>query len=298
MTDASGTGWSDKADSPQPSAELIFHDAAGAASILAQVRNLPMPLPPDSSVCPDRAHHPYDRCTRRSLSGGSALVIDQGYVDPLAPGGIQQWTAELTTAAGHQTLIRELNASTAQATTATRPTPPLTPSQLTTAVLDKHWRPVLTALPTTATPPRVPSTGLLTKNQIVSTLRTMLPSTFHVSDLEGAEKGYVDLVIDDGHGPGLLTVTDQQWAPKDSKIAEVFKAAKQQADGGRLLTRQVPSPEGAGAVQWEADILYSNGHRLLVTELNSSAYGLTPTRPQPPLSLRQLTTIVRNSSWH
>jgi hypothetical protein len=231
------------------------------------------------------------------MNDGSVLVIDRGYADPLAPHGIQQWTAELTTAGGRQTVVTESNAVTAQSTTATRSTPPLTLGQLTTAVRYKSWAPLLTALPTPAAGPPAPSAALLTQQQILTTLKTLLPPSLDVSDVEGAAKGYVDLLVNDGHGPSLLTLTDQQWEPQDPNIAQVFKAAAQQPDGTRLLTRKTPSQDGTGTTQWEADILYPDGHRILVTELNAPAYGLTSTRPQLPLTLGQLATIVRSPSW-
>jgi hypothetical protein len=50
-------------------------------------------------------------------------------------------------------------------------------------------------------------------------------------------------------------------------------------------------------VEYVADLIYPDGTRVSAQEANSYSEGAPKTRPLPPLSLDQLSTLVRNPIW-
>jgi hypothetical protein len=260
------------------------------------VQRLPLPVPAAASGCPDRAYFPYDQCGSRPAPGGAVLTVDQGFADPLAPGGVKRWLALLTTRDGGQIAVTESNASSQKAVTASRPVPPLTADRLAAIATSRVWAPVLAALPAPPEIPAPPGVPRMTGRQILTVLDGALPPALRRSGLEGWD-GYANLTADDGNGKSLITVTVQQWNHDDPYLAPLFKGAERLPDSTEAKTRQTTPDARGGGIEWDVDILRPDGLRVLVTELNTPAFGLPATRQDPPLTLRQLTSLALNPGW-
>jgi hypothetical protein len=279
-------------------AMLTYDDGKGAGAIEASVQRLPVPVPEDATSCPDRAHFPLDHCVRQQQQDRTILVIDRGYNEPANPNSIKRWTAVSTTSDGRQIIITEWNASSPDAGTSSRVDPPLDTERLAKIVSAGAWQALLSALSAPPEPGKAPSTPELTKQQIQARLNKLLPANMIVANQSGAEKGYFNLTVDDGKGVSLVTITVQRWNLDNRDIRKLFTGAKILPDGTKVITREFPVPNGAdGTVQWEADSFHKDGLRILVSELNTSAFGLNATRPNPPFSLEQLSAIALDASW-
>ncbi|WFB88569.1 MULTISPECIES: hypothetical protein [Streptomyces] len=81
-------------------------------------------------------------------------------------------------------------------------------------------------------------------------------------------------------------------------MEQIFTDASVRRDGVRVVTRRTTAPSGAGGgVQWEADVLHPGGLRISVSTLNSTAFGLPPTRKTPSPTVGQLIAIASDAAW-
>lgn len=275
---------------------MIYDDGQGAATVAVAIQRLATPLPPSATACPPRANFPYDQCTREQLGVGT-VTIDDGYRDPLKTTGVELWTATLTTPDGKQVVIQEWNSTTPDSPQKSRAHPPLSNEQLKKAVAGNEWQALLSSLKEQGPAPSAPNTPELTKQQIQTTLERLLPPTFTLSDQDGLQ-GYFSVVADDGHGKALITATIQRWKPEEPNINQIFAHADTLPNGVKIVTRESPFPNGAnGTTQWDSDTFRKDGFRVLISELNTTAFGLEKTRPLPPLSISQLSRIALDASW-
>ncbi len=280
--------------SGRPSAGLTYDDGRGAVRISVTVGRVSLPVPPNTRDCLDRARYPYDRCTRSELPHGATLLANRGYVNAVDPKGARRWLAVLTTRDGGQIGVTESSAATGSPV---RPNLALPMSRLVSIVTSKLWSPVLDAVPI---PPKSspPVTAVLSGSEILSAMQQLLPRGWQAADEYGAEKGYASMTVNDGQGKCLLTVTVQRWSPGSPEIAQLFAGAAVRPDGTRVLTRRLPVAGGAGGTfQWDADVLVTDGLRIVVSEVNAPAFGLPATRAVPLLSIPQLRAIALSSRW-
>jgi hypothetical protein len=133
--------------------------------------------------------------------------------------------------------------------------------------------------------------GLLPKAGAVSGLRTLHPSDGSVA---------VGLNYNDGRGSSAISVVVTptpgtlpkagvgDWACGDPDCVVVT-----QADGSVLMTDPIKGGDGSTYRQWQAWLGRSDGTKIGVIEFNSAQLkGATATRPEPPLTIAQLATIV------
>ncbi|MCE7006747.1 hypothetical protein LWC34_28545 [Kibdelosporangium philippinense] len=277
--------------------QLTYDDGDGAAALVASVEWKPTPLLPTATACPPRAHFPYNHCTREELPSKDVLTIDRGYNDRLNVSDVERWTATLTAPDGKQVTVQEWNAATPTSSQKSRTHPPLGNQQLTELVSAKPWQRLLSSLKAPPSNLSAPNKPELPKNQIQAILEKMVPSNFSLTDQDGVT-GYFSVVLDDGQGKALVTVTVQQWQPHEPNIKQLFTRADTLPDGTKRVIRKNPAPDGAsGTVQWDADTLRKDGYRVLISELNTWAFGLPRSRQDPPLSPEQLSDIALDPSW-
>ncbi|QNP75476.1 hypothetical protein IAG44_42795 [Streptomyces roseirectus] len=279
------------------SAILTFKNEYGDARVQVAVSRLPVPVSPLNTACPDRALHPYSRCTTREHQGAT-LTLDSSPADESRPLAAQRRTAALTFPDGRQVVLSESALGQNTGAAAPRSPLPLTLQKLTEIAGSPTWRPLLAALPE---PPHQQSAlqvdQTVPAHRITGIATRSLPRTMRVAD-QGGLPGYGHLTVDDGHGKCLVTVTVQRWKPRDATIRRVFERAEQLPDGTRIMTsRSTAAHGGRGAVEWRVDTLSRDGLRVVVNELNTSAYRLPATRTTPALTVRQLTDIARSGSW-
>ncbi|MFI2428636.1 hypothetical protein ACH5A7_31890 [Streptomyces sp. NPDC018955] len=279
-----------------PGAELTYDRGDGSFRIALAVTRLATPVAPNAADCPDRAHFPYEKCAVTVLPDRSRLMTSEGYEDPLDPSSRPRWIARLVTPGGRQVEVGQWSPRPADANGA-RTTPPLSPAQLRAVVEAPQWAEVVKALPVpqAAAPPAAPVTD---RPLMLRLIRDSLPPSVRVTEEAGATRGYAVLTLDDGRGAHLMTVTAQRWRRDSPEMEQIFADASVRRDGVRVVTRRTAAPRGGrGEVRWEADVLRPDGLRISVSTLNSTAFGLPPTRRTPSLTMEQLTAIASDDAW-
>ncbi|MFG3661503.1 hypothetical protein [Streptomyces sp. NPDC047706] len=275
-------------------ARLLFDDGSGASLISAGIGRSPTKTAPE---CPNRSDYPFNSCTRKELTDGATIVIDQGNVDALNPSSVKRWSAVLTTKSGGQVYLSEWNAISSSGSSKVRSEPPLTKENLERIVTSESWLPLLENIPTPPAPPPPPSKPAMNKQRILETLSKIIPEGMHITKHSGPGEGYVELTLDDGRGENLVTVAVQRWKLEDPTISTLYKGASKTSDGTLVAKRQVRVREDGSVIRWDADILRRDGLRVMVTESNAHAYGLPATRKDLPLTLDELTSIALDKAW-
>ncbi|MEV5337938.1 hypothetical protein AB0K93_05545 [Streptomyces sp. NPDC052676] len=164
----------------------------------------------------------------------------------------------------------------------------------------------------TATAPE-PVTG----EQMITTLKSLLPEG-EVSDTagqgthDGPGSPYVRAVFDDGRGAGAVAVgldrvepgseTARQWTtcPDEVVIPHDGCRTSRLPDGSVLMTlRGYEYPDRrVDTKRWQAELVTAEGQHVSVTEWNAAAEKDAPvTRPEPPLSVKQLEKVASASAW-
>ncbi|MCX4968109.1 hypothetical protein OHA98_25790 [Streptomyces sp. NBC_00654] len=293
VSHASGSGLS---ESLAPSAGVVFDDGRDRSIVEVTVSRLPRSARRLASECPLRSYSPYDHCVKKTVGGQRTLVVNQGYADPFEPKGAKQWSARLLSRDGVLVSVVQSDASAGTAGSV-RPALPLTAEQLSGIATSKDWEPVMAAVPQAPSPPEPPSTGKMTKREILRNLEKLIPGNLHVSHQEGSRTGYADVTVDDGRGESLLAVSVQQWKPGRQELVPLFSKGKSLPGGGKIVTRRAPLQGHPDIVQWDVDVLYDDGRRVLVSELNSSSFGTPVTREAPVFSMEQIKSIALARVW-
>ncbi|MEE1736010.1 hypothetical protein PUR49_05700 [Streptomyces sp. BE147] len=234
---------------------------------------------------------------RKSVDGQHTLVVNQGYADPFEPSGAKQWSARLLSRDGVLVSVVQSDASAEKADSTRRPALPLTTDQLSDIATSKQWEPVKAAVPQAPSPPEPPSTGKMAKREILRNLEKLISGNLRISHQEGSRTGYADVTVDDGRGESLLAVSVQQWKPGRKELLPLFSEGKSLPGGGRIVTRRAPLRSHPDIVQWDVDVLYDDGRRVLVSELNSASFGTPVTRAAPVLPMEQIESIALATVW-
>ncbi|MEU1013522.1 hypothetical protein [Streptomyces sp. NPDC005890] len=129
-----------------------------------------------------------------------------------------------------------------------------------------------------------------------------LPHGGTVSDLNASDD-LIQLVYDDGRGKNMVQV-DAQYDMTAFLAGHMGCAgvegdceATTLADGTEVKKVEGPSEKGGSAVVWLVDILYPDGRRVAVREVDSYAESAPVTRPRPALSMDELLAIARDKRY-
>ncbi|MEV7370665.1 hypothetical protein AB0O51_07245 [Streptomyces sp. NPDC090301] len=270
----------------------------------------------DQVACPDKVAIPFDDCVEEKLTGGSRLMILQGYEYPDKREETKAWRAVLLTGDGFLIDVSEYNAAAEKGAPVSRENPPFTPAQLKALVTAPDWGPLFAQLPQYVdrsggaggqgggpgkggpdgqdTPRRhVEPTGTV----VQSTLRSLLPRGLKVTD-KGGEGEYAYAVVDDGKGKSLVQINVQ---PNMSDVAgDLFGSGEVTTlpDGRRVkLTQQPGEKGGEGVVWWTADTMTPEGFRVVVSAFNAGTQHEAATRAEPALTMQQLKAIALSPKW-
>ncbi|GAA3899107.1 hypothetical protein [Streptomyces lannensis] len=233
------------------------------------------------------------------------MTLVQGFQNPVDPHGVRRWSAVYNTNDGGQVTVSTWNARSEDDPKPSRPQPALNADQLTKIATAHRWDAVISGLPRLSKHsqparskggPTRPAAG---REHLISVARSLIPDGLGIVHTEGDQYGFIDLVVNDGQGQSLITINAQQWIPNDPAIERQFTKAHTLTDGTKVITGQddYPSVVGKGVVQWTVDVMRKSGLRIAVSEFNAPAYGLPATRREPPLSVKQLTSIALNGAW-
>ena len=165
-----------------------------------------------------------------------------------------------------------------------------------------------TATPTAATPK---GTVAVTGQVMAQTLLDLLPAELgNVRVIRMAGRSFAgfaaaEVVIDDGHGAAELAISMTYRMPNHRNIvsAECNDATlwgdvvcRILSDGGYLSTSH--GGASGSTTKWQVQLGRTDNVQIELTEWNAPAEkDARPTRPNPPLTMSQMTTIVRNRQW-
>ncbi|MEU6353848.1 hypothetical protein ABZ896_31720 [Streptomyces sp. NPDC047072] len=161
----------------------------------------------------------------------------------------------------------------------------------------------------------------MTDQQMIDTFKSLLPKgTFSQEHGQGTQKTdklkvpapFATLVFDDGKGAAAMNVTvgrvqpggtqARQAAQCPDKAFVAYDACKTSrlTDGSVVTVLQgYEYPDRrVDTKYWSADLVTPTGQQITVSEWNAAAEKDSPvTRPQPPLSPAQLTTLAAAKEW-
>lgn len=307
VSDASGRG--SRTDGPlvRPTAQLTYSTAKGSSGISLDITRLDPETPADQQGeggCLPVEVRPYDTCTTEKLPGGAVLSTTKSFTYPNSDTGQKRWYVVFTTADGAQLTVQEFGGG-GEKSSSGGADPLLSTAQLASIVRSPAWDVAIAALPA---PEDSPSPGPSAAGhrvpgaRMTEVLKSHLPHRGTVTDVNAGD-GLVQLVYDDGLGKNMVEV-DAQYGMTAFLAGHMGCAgtdgdceATTSADGTKVKKVKGPSEKGGSAVVWLVDILYPDGRRVAVREVNSYAESGPVTRPRPALGMAELLTIARDQQY-
>jgi hypothetical protein len=226
-------------------------------------------------------------------------MIMQGYEYPDRRVDTKMWTADLVTRSGQHISVQEWNAAAEKDAPITRDRPPLSPARLKALADAREWRAAVDAIPVDplAAVAEPGGTPLASGRPVSGTLVSLLPEGLHVVSKGDADPGFGRLVLDDGRGASLVQVNVQGPVPGVKAGASV-PVTRTLPDGTTVDMRQSDGDKGVeGTVVWTVDVRRPDGSRVVISAFNSGTQHTSPTRPLPPLTMRQLEAIATSPKW-
>ncbi|MFD3415350.1 hypothetical protein [Streptomyces cyaneofuscatus] len=131
---------------------------------------------------------------------------------------------------------------------------------------------------------------------LMPTLLKLLPEGLTVGEKVDGEGEFASVVVNDGRRKTLVQINVQ---PDMRSVADgLYGDATTLPDGTLLATSRQPGEKGgAGVVAWTADTMRPDGLRVVVSAFNSAAQSTPATRPEPALTVEQLTAVATSSEW-
>ncbi|MDV9173216.1 hypothetical protein R6V09_24285 [Streptomyces sp. W16] len=250
-----------------------------------------------ATKCPAKVFTHYDACATNRLADGSVVMVLQGYEYPDHRVDTKWWSAELVTPQGQHVSVSEWNAAAEKDAPITRSQPPLSPAQLTKLAASSAWRDAIDAMPAEASTVTAEPSDTAFGAPVATTLKSLLPKGFTVSDSSDDDSGFGYLVVDDGKGRSMVQVNVQ--ANMSDVEGDLFGSdAEVLSDGTKVATHQGPGEKGgAGVVMWTVDTIRTDGTRVVISAFNSGAQDTTSTRATPALTMKQLRVIALSPKW-
>ncbi|MDX2514824.1 hypothetical protein PV355_06645 [Streptomyces stelliscabiei] len=283
--------------SAAPSAALVYGRDGNQAKVSVSLYRWGLPVPSLVLQCPDTAYAPFSRCTETRLPDGGRLTMDRSPEDGSEPSGVEVLTAQFTYGGGEQVVVKQTETRPGQWAADEDASLPLAGEQLSAVATSPRWKPVLSRMPKPPDTERTESSPGVAGKEIARTLAVLLPAGLRARRPAGAE-GFGHVVVDDGRGESLVAANVQRWKPGDDRMAKVFEKSTTLPDGTRVRSAKEPSAHGGkGAVEWSVDILRDDGLRVVVMAVNARGYGVSASRTEPALTLRQLRRIALDRTW-
>ncbi|OEJ32564.1 hypothetical protein [Streptomyces subrutilus] len=158
-------------------------------------------------------------------------------------------------------------------------------------------------------------TGAVTGQQLLAVFRELLPGG-KLTDTTARGTGeppYVSGVYDDGKGRAAVSLSLSRVDPHGSNARELTECGdknlqeyddcttEQLADGSKVLLHQgYEYPDRRVDTKlWRAVLVTPRGYLVQASEWNAPAEkGVPVSRPNPPLTMAQLKTLVASDKWH
>ncbi|MFJ6611682.1 hypothetical protein ACIQPT_15570 [Streptomyces sp. NPDC091289] len=181
------------------------------------------------------------------------------------------------------------------------PAAPTAGATTPTSVAEPTPAPSAPASPSPASPSTAPESTPepgppLDYTLLMPTFRALLPEGLTVSDETDSEDEFASVVVDDGKGRSLVQINVQR--DMRDVAGDLYGEATTLPDGTLLATSKAPGEKGgAGVVWWTADTMRPDGMRVVVSAFNSGEQSTPATRPEPALTMDQLTALATSPEW-
>ncbi|MER6532607.1 hypothetical protein ABT215_02055 [Streptomyces sp900105755] len=175
------------------------------------------------------------------------------------------------------------------------------------------------AVSTTPRPAASPTARAVTSDDMISMLEKLLPEgKFSKPAGQGVDANgplvapYAQVVFDDGHGPGAVSVAVNRVLPGGSDARQAVQCPDRiYIPYDSCVTRHLPDASVVTVVKgyeypdrrvdtklWTANLVTPDGHHVSVSEWNAAAEKGAPiSRDEPPLSATQLVTLAAAKEW-
>lgn len=131
---------------------------------------------------------------------------------------------------------------------------------------------------------------------LMPTFLGLLPEDLSVGEKTDSEGEFASVVVDDGKGRSLVQINVQR--DMRDVADDLYGEATTLPDGTLLATSKEPGEKGgAGVVWWSADTMRPDGMRVVVSAFNSGEQSTPATRPEPALTMDQLTALATSPEW-
>ncbi|ALC29186.1 hypothetical protein [Streptomyces sp. CFMR 7] len=131
---------------------------------------------------------------------------------------------------------------------------------------------------------------------LMPTFLKLLPQGVTVGEKVDSGGEFASVVVDDGQGRSLVQINVQR--DMRDVADQLYGDVTTLPDGTLLATSQVPGEKGGkGVVWWTADTMRPDGMRVVVSAFNSGAQSTPATRPEPALTMKQLTALATSPEW-
>ncbi|MEU0098964.1 hypothetical protein [Streptomyces sp. NPDC006267] len=131
---------------------------------------------------------------------------------------------------------------------------------------------------------------------LMPTFLRLLPERLPVVEKTDSGGEFASVVVDDGEGRSLVQINVQPGM-RDT-VGDLYGEATTLPDGTLLATSKTPGEKGgAGVLWWSADTMRPDGMRVVVSAFNSGAQSTPATRPEPALTMDQLTALATSPEW-
>lgn len=257
-------------------ASLVYDDGYGKSLVSISAKRVD---PKDKALkksltCPDKGSP--ETCVTDSYGH----MIRQGFVDRNDPESVKKWQAYRISSDGFLLEATEYNAPAEKGAEATRNKPPLTAMQLgelAGAVEGAFTKFGVMNAETFSSPQAIQGSWA-----VHETLESLVPNGLSQAGLGGlGDEGYV-------------VVYDVKLKVKTFLRATVAPGTP---DGGKVRTRQKAGKQ-PGSLEWSAETVTPEGLRVTVTAFNSQYPNQAAVRPEPPLTLAQLSAMATSGKWH
>ncbi|MCX4583760.1 hypothetical protein [Streptomyces sp. NBC_01481] len=258
-------------------ASLVYDDGYGKSLVSISARRVD---PNDKALKKSMTTCPAKSSSETCVTDIYGHKIRQSLVDGKKPASVKKWQALRISGDGFLLEATEYNAPAGKGVEATRTKPPLTAMQLgeLAGAVEGAFTKFGVMNAETFSSPR-PIQGSW---EVRETLESLVPTGLSQRGLGGlGDEGYI-------------VVYDAKLKVKTFLRATVASGTP---DGGKVRTQQRAGKQ-PGSLEWSAESVTPQGLRVTVTAFNSQYPNQAAVRPEPPLTLAQLSAMATSDKWH
>ncbi|WP_406303636.1 hypothetical protein OHA61_16475 [Streptomyces sp. NBC_00885] len=258
-------------------ASLVYDDGYGKSLVSISARRVD---PNDKALNKSMTTCPAKSSSESCVTDTYGHKIRQSLVDGKNPDSVKKWQALRVSSDGFLLEATEYNAPAEKGVEATRNKPPLTAMQLgeLAGAVEGAFTKFGVMNAETFSSPR-PIQGSWAVRDM---LESLVPAGLSQRGLGGlGDEGYI-------------VVYDAKLKVKTFLRATVAPGTP---DGGKVRTQQKAGKQ-PGSLEWSAETVTPQGLRVTVTAFNSQYPNQAAVRPEPPLTLAQLSAMATSDKWH